>query len=110
MSAAPNPDPVVLHNVLSGELVAWIVKLVLSNGGGRKDILVVLESVTLGICLFMERAGALLMQAGTAARRGAGPHGRQLGLSDRIARAGARQCDRGRHRPGCGVVRLKAAA
>lgn len=60
MSDAANPDPVALHNVLSGELVGTIVKLVLSNGGGPKDILVVLESVTLGICLFMERAGALL--------------------------------------------------
>lgn len=46
-------DHSTLHNQLAGELVAALVKPVIANGGGPREVLVLLESVALGVCLFI---------------------------------------------------------
>lgn len=46
-----------LHNRLAGQIVAAIVKPPLEAGGGEADILVLLESVILGVCLTIVKLG-----------------------------------------------------
>jgi hypothetical protein len=47
--------PSELHNKLAGEIVASIVKPVVESGGGRGDVLVLTESVVLGVLLALQR-------------------------------------------------------
>ncbi len=44
-------DTSELHNRLAADLVAALVKPVIAAGGGPRDVLVLLESVALGVCL-----------------------------------------------------------
>jgi len=46
-----------LHNRLAGETVAGIVRPVLSAGGDSTDVLVLLESVILGVVLVLTKLG-----------------------------------------------------
>jgi hypothetical protein len=46
-----------LHNRLAGEIVASIVKPPLEAGGGPTDVLVLLESVILGVTLTLVKLG-----------------------------------------------------
>lgn len=44
-----------LHNQVAGDIVGSIVRPVVGGGGEPRDILVLLESVALGVCLFLEQ-------------------------------------------------------
>lgn len=46
-----------LHNRLAGPIVAAIVRPVLAAGGSPSDVLMLLESVIVGVCLTMIRLG-----------------------------------------------------
>jgi hypothetical protein len=46
-----------IHNQIAGPIVASIVKPVIESGGGMTDVLVVLESVILGVVLFGVKLG-----------------------------------------------------
>jgi hypothetical protein len=48
-----------LHNALAGDLVRNIVKPIIANGGSPRDVLVLTESVVLGVCLFLESSAVL---------------------------------------------------
>lgn len=50
-------DQAELHNKIAGEIVAAIVKPPLAAGGGFTDVLVVLESVILGVMLIAVKLG-----------------------------------------------------
>jgi hypothetical protein len=50
-------DQAELHNKLAGEIVASIVKPVLEGGGSWSDVLIVTESVVVGISLAGVRLG-----------------------------------------------------
>lgn len=45
--------PSNLHNRLAGELVKALVKPIVEAGGRPTDVLVLLESVALGVCLYL---------------------------------------------------------
>jgi hypothetical protein len=51
-------DQTELHNKLAGEIVASIVKPVIESGGKYTDILVLTESVILGIVLYLSKQGS----------------------------------------------------
>lgn len=53
----PTDDEVALHNRLAGEIVKSIVKPVLVSGGSMTDVMVLTESVLLGVCLACVRLG-----------------------------------------------------
>ncbi len=44
-------DQADLHNKLAGEIVISIVKPILSSGGSWTDVMVLTESVLVGVCL-----------------------------------------------------------
>lgn len=46
-----------IHNRVAGEIVKSIVKPPLDAGGGMTDVLIVLESVILGVMLFAVKLG-----------------------------------------------------
>lgn len=51
-------DQVELHNKLAGEIVASIVKPVIGSGGQPTDVLVLTESVVLGVMLCLSTHGS----------------------------------------------------
>lgn len=50
-------DQVALHNRIAGEIVASIVKTPLDAGGKVTDVMVLLETVIVGVCLACVRLG-----------------------------------------------------
>lgn len=46
-----------LHNTQAGPIVASIVRPVLEAGGSVEDVLVLTESVLMGVCLFAVKLG-----------------------------------------------------
>lgn len=50
-------DQSKLHNRLAGQIVASIVRPVLNGGGSETDVLVLLESVTVGVALAIIKLG-----------------------------------------------------
>lgn len=53
----PTDDPAALHNRLAGEIVKSIVRPILTGGGSLSDVMVLTESVLLGVCLACVRLG-----------------------------------------------------
>ena len=51
-------DQTELHNRLAGEIVASIVKPVMASGGDFTDVLVLTESVVLGVVLCLAKHGS----------------------------------------------------
>lgn len=54
--------PSDLHNRLAGEIVQALVRPIIASGGHPRDVMVLLESVALGVCLFL---GATAVLEGT---------------------------------------------
>lgn len=50
-------DQTALHNDLAGKIIASIVKPVLDNGGQMTDVLILLESVVVGVSLVAIKFG-----------------------------------------------------
>ena len=55
MSSAPNQVQTDLHNRLAGEIVASIVRPPIAAGGDYSDVMVLLESVVVGVCAVTAR-------------------------------------------------------
>lgn len=51
--------PSELHNRLARELLPALVKPVLASGGSPRDVMVLLESVALGVCLYLAQTAEL---------------------------------------------------
>lgn len=50
-------DQSELHNKLAGEIVSAIVKPIIASGGGYTDVLVLTESVVMGVVLVAVKLG-----------------------------------------------------
>ncbi len=50
-------DQSALHNKLAGEIVASIVRPVIDSGGSYSNVLVLFESVTVGVMLVVAKLG-----------------------------------------------------
>lgn len=54
---AQAPDQAAHHNAVAGDIVKSIVKPIAERGGTTIDVLILTESVLLGVCLFCNKLG-----------------------------------------------------
>lgn len=57
MTEAQNLIQTEIHNRMAGEIVAWMVRPPLEAGGHVSDVLVILESVIVGVMLVVAKFG-----------------------------------------------------